>query len=172
MFEKGEYVFYGNKGVCEVMDIATMNLTGVPKDRLFYVLHPYFSKDDKIFTPIDNEKIVIRRLLSKKNAESLIGEIAEIEELQIADEKMREETYKECLRSCECREWVRMIKTLRSRKSIRIQDGKKTTASEDRYLKIVEDYLYSELSILLEMTKQEIAALFGSKLDCNEKRRQ
>ena len=49
---------------------------------------------------------------------------------------------------------------------------KKTTASEDRYLKIVEDYLYSELSILLEMTKQEIAALFGSKLDCNEKRRQ
>ena len=65
-----------------------------------------------------------------------------------------------------------MIKTLRSRKSIRIQDGKKTTASEDRYLKIVEDYLYSELSILLEMTKQEIAALFGSKLECNEKRRQ
>jgi len=145
MFGKGEIVFYENKGVCEVMDVITMNLQGIPKDKLFYVLHPYFTKDDKIFTPIDNDKIIMRKLITKEEVDQLVGEISEIEELIIDNEKMREETYKECIRSCECKQWVRIIKTLKKRRNRRIQDGKKTTASDDRYLKLAENNLYSEI---------------------------
>ena len=36
MFEKGDLVTYGCKGVCEVKNITTLNLEGIPKDRLYY----------------------------------------------------------------------------------------------------------------------------------------
>ncbi len=167
MFGKGEIVFYENKGVCEVMDVITMNLQGIPKDKLFYVLHPYFTKDDKIFTPIDNDKIIMRKLITKEEVDQLVGEISEIEELKIDNEKMREETYKECIRSCECKQWVRIIKTLKKRKNRRIQDGKKTTASDDRYLKLAENNLYSEISVRLGVTKLDVASYLEERFEEN-----
>lgn len=167
MFGKGEIVFYENKGVCEVMDVITMNLQGIPKDKLFYVLHPYFTKDDKIFTPIDNDKIIIRKLITKEEVDQLVGEISEIEELIIDNEKMREETYKECIRSCECKQWVRIIKTLKKRRNRRIQDGKKTTASDDRYLKLAENNLYSEISVRLGVSRLDVADFLEGKFEEN-----
>lgn len=167
MFGKGEIVFYENKGVCEVMDVTTMNLQGIPKDKLFYVLHPYFTKDDKIFTPIDNDKIIMRKLITKEEVDQLVGEISEIKELEIDNEKMREETYKECIRSCECKQWVRIIKTLKKRKNRRIQDGKKTTASDDRYLKLAENNLYSEISVRLGVTKLDVASYLEERFEEN-----
>ena len=167
MFGKGEIVFYENKGVCEVMDVITMNLQGIPKDKLFYVLHPYFTKDDKIFTPIDNDKIIIRKLITKEEVDQLVGEISEIEELIIDNEKMREETYKECIRSCECKQWVRIIKTLKKRRNRRIQEGKKTTASDDRYLKLAENNLYSEISVRLGVSRLDVADFLEGKFEEN-----
>ena len=167
MFGKGEIVFYENKGVCEVMDVITMNHQGIPKDKLFYVLHPYFTKDDKIFTPIDNDKIIIRKLITKEEVDQLVGEISEIEELIIDNEKMREETYKECIRSCECKQWVRIIKTLKKRRNRRIQDGKKTTASDDRYLKLAENNLYSEISVRLGVSRLDVADFLEGKFEEN-----
>ena len=41
MFQKGDYIVYGSTGVCEVMDVTTVEMTGVEKDRLYYILHRY-----------------------------------------------------------------------------------------------------------------------------------
>lgn len=105
MFEKGEYIIYGTSGVCKIEDITTMNMASVPKDKLFYVLSPSSQKGGRIFTPVDNSKAVMRRVLSKEEAAQLIDEIPVIEELWITNEKMREEKYKECMRSGDCRNW-------------------------------------------------------------------
>ena len=32
MFDKGEYIIYGNSGVCQVEDVTTMNMEGVLND--------------------------------------------------------------------------------------------------------------------------------------------
>lgn len=165
MFEIGEYVVYGTTGVCEVMDITTMDLAGVSKDRLYYVLHPYYQKDGRVFTPVDNEKTVIRRILSKEEAESLIRDIPNIDELWIGNDKLREMKYKECLRSCECREWIRIIKTLYVRKRERIANGKKITATDSRYWKQAEDNLYSELSIALNIPKDQMEQYITDKIE-------
>ena len=37
MFEIGDYVICGNKGVCRVEDIATLDITGVDKKRKYYI---------------------------------------------------------------------------------------------------------------------------------------
>lgn len=165
MFEKGEYVVYGSTGVCEVMDITTMDLEGVPKDRLYYVLHPYAQKDGRIFIPVDNEKNVIRRILSKKEADNLIDDIPNIDGFWISNDKLREVKYKECIRSCECREWIRIIKTLYLRKQERLANGKKITAIDSRYFKQAEENLYSELSISLNIPKEEMEKYITDKIE-------
>lgn len=165
MFEKGEYIIYGTSGVCKIEDITTMNMASVPSDKLFYVLSPSSQKGGKIFTPVDNQKTIMRRVLSEKEAKELISEIPEIEELWITNEKMREENYKACMRSGDCRDWIRIIKTLYLRKQQRNAQGKKITATDERYLKMAEDYLYSELEIPLGIPKAEMEDYITRKIE-------
>ena len=81
MFEKGGYIVYGTTGVCEIEDITSPNIEGVAEDRLYYVLNPCFKKGNRIFTPVDNEKVVIRAVMTQEEAASLVDEIPDIEEL-------------------------------------------------------------------------------------------
>lgn len=164
MFEKGDYIIYGSIGVCQVTDITEISLDGVPKDKLYYVLHPVNQDGSKIFTPVDNNKNVIRKLISKEEVLALIDEIPDIEELWIANDRMREEKYKECIRSCDCREWVKVIKTLHLRKKERLSQGRKTLSADDRYLKLAEENLYSELSIQLGIPKDEVEKYITTRI--------
>ena len=156
MFETGDYVVYGHTGICQVMGVTTMDMAGISKDRLYYILRPEGQAEGKIYTPVDNGKMVLRKVMTREEAEALIAEIPSIEILEIDDEKRREERYKECIKSCECRELIRIIKTIYLRKQERISKGKKVTATDDRYLKMAEDNLYSEMSMLLGVPKSKM----------------
>lgn len=156
MFKKGDSIIYGNIGVCEVADVTTMNIDGVPKDKLYYILCPYNQKGSKVFTPVDNQKIKMRPIVSKEKAYEIIHNIASIEELWIGNDKLREENYKECMRSGECEDWIKIIKTLYARKQKRTEEGKKITSIDEKYLKIAEEYLLSEFAIAIGITKEEV----------------
>lgn len=156
MFEKGDYIVYGSTGICVIEDITTMDMPGIAKDRLYYVMKPYGQVGNKIFTPVENPKMKLRRVLTKDEALGLIDEIPNIEEIGIQEEKLREQKYKEYIRSCECENWIRIIKTLYHRKQERVSQGKKVTATDERYFKLAEDNLYTEFSISLDMPKNEV----------------
>ena len=156
MFNIGDFVVYGRSGICEVIDVTTMKMSGVPVDKLYYVLRPYKDKNGKISTPVDNDKIVIRAVISKDEAKELLNQMAEISELEIPNEKMREAMYKESIRSCECMNLIKLIKTIRIRKQERLAIGKKITATDERYVKMAESSLYSEFSMVLGIPEQEI----------------
>ncbi|MDC7291058.1 CarD family transcriptional regulator [Blautia schinkii] len=156
MFKKGDYIVYGHTGICQVLDVTTMDMDGISKDRLYYVLRPDGETDGKIFTPVDNTRLVIRRILSKQEAEDLLDIIPEIEAIDTPDDKLREEKYKQCIKSCDCRDLVRIIKTIYQRKTTRVSNGKKVTATDERYLKLAEENLYSELSKLLGIPKNKM----------------
>ncbi|NLL76174.1 MAG: CarD family transcriptional regulator [Clostridiales bacterium] len=156
MFKKGDYVVYGNTGVCRIEDITTLDMKGVSGSRLYYILIPRHQKESKIFTPVDSDKTVMRAVLTKDEADALIHEIPDIEELWVSDDKQREERYKETIRSGECRDWIKVIKTLYVRRQKRIAQGKKTTVMDEKYLRIAEDNLYSELSVSLAIPKDQM----------------
>ncbi len=156
MFEIGDFIVYGNNGICEVKDVTTISMQNAPKDRLYYLLSPLHRKESKIFTPVDSGKTVMRAVLTKEEANALIDDIPEIEELWVSNDKLREEKYKETMRSCDCRDWIKIMKALYLRKQERIALGKKTTAMDDRYLRMAEDYLFSELSFALGVPRDEM----------------
>jgi CarD family transcriptional regulator len=42
VFETGEYVVYGNLGVCRVQDRVTRRFDGLDAEHLYYVLEPVY----------------------------------------------------------------------------------------------------------------------------------
>lgn len=165
MFEKEEYIVYGVTGVCKVKDISSLEMKDISKDRLYYILQPVHAKEEKIFTPVDNTKITMRRVLSKNEASRLLDQIPEIEELWVDNEKLREERYKAAMKSCDCREWIKVIKTLYTRKQHRIQQGKKLTSVDERYFHKAKENLYSELAVALELEENEVEEYIVNRLD-------
>ena len=91
MYEVGDLIVYGRTGICEVTEITTLKMDGVPKDKLYYILRPVREKRGKVFTPVDNEKIVMRRVISKEEAEELIREIPQIEAEDVPPEAGKED---------------------------------------------------------------------------------
>lgn len=169
MFNKGDFIVYGTTGVCEVMDITTINMSDVPKDKLYYVLRPYYQKGSKVFSPVENGKTVMRKVITKEEAISLIDDIPNIKEINVTNDKTRDDEYKEIIRSCQCREWIKIIKTSYTRRQERLGQGKKVTASDDRYLKMAKESLYSELALPLEIPKEEVEQYIQSRIENKEK---
>ena len=164
MFHTGDYVVYGNNGVCRVEGIGTLEVSGMPQDRLFYTLHPLYMKGSTLFTPVDNSKIIIRPVLSKEEAKELIREIPNLEPLWINDERKREIQYKETIRTCDCRQYVRIIKTIYLRRENRLAEGKKVTVQDEKYFHMAEEALYGELAISLELSKEEAKSYVINKV--------
>lgn len=85
--------------------------------------------------------------------------------LWVENEKKREDVFKQALRSCDIREWVRIIKTLYARKQERLARGKKVTASDERFLHAAEENLYGELAVSLGKKKEEIEEYIINRIE-------
>ena len=156
MFKIGEYIVYGMNGVCRVEEIGPMNMSGIDSNKVYYTLLPLYTKGSRVFTPVDNQKVVMRPVISKKEACDLIDDMKNIEQIDVADDKRRELAYKEAVKSCDCRQLVRIINTVLKRKEERLAQGKKMSACDERYLKQALDTLYGEFAISLKIDKGEV----------------
>lgn len=125
MFQVGDYIVCGSNGVCKVEEVGPLRLSRVSKDRTYYTLKPVYDAGGKIFIPVDNDKVVLRFILSKEQVMELLEEIPQIDRLWIKDEKKREQEYKSAVNSCDCKRLVQIIKTLYFRKRERIRNGKR-----------------------------------------------
>lgn len=164
MFDIGDYVVYGQNGICQVLDITHPEITGVDSKRLYYVLAPEKSRDSKLFCPADNEKILLRKVISADEARKLIDESRELEPMWIMNDRLRDDSYKKAMKSCDLRQCIQIIKALLIRKKQREESGKKITATDERYLKQAEENLYSELSIATGLDRDKINDLLIENL--------
>lgn len=164
MFGVGDYIVYGNNGVCLVEKVGALDSSVVSKDKVYYTLSPCYSKASTIFTPADNKKVLMRPIMTREEAIALVDEMKEMEELKIVDEKRRENEYKEAVQKCDARELVKILKAIHMRKQERIEDGKKITATDERYFHLAEEQLHGELAIALGMEKSEVEAFVASRI--------
>lgn len=165
MFEKGQYVNYGKHGVCVVEDITHIDIPGVDSNKLYYVLSKVYTKGNKIYAAVDNHKVVMREILSKHEAENLIREIPQIEQLAVANDKSRNDKYKDAMVTCDCREWVKVLKSLYHRKQECIAKGRKVTVTDERFFKEAEEHLYGELALSLGIEKEQVEDFIISRVE-------
>jgi CarD family transcriptional regulator len=164
MFEVGEMVVYGSTGVCDIIDIIDLEISK-GKTAKYYKLVPVEKKNSSILTPVENPKVVMRKMMSKAEAEKLVDSLPELEPVDIPNDKKREEIYRNTVNSCDPKMWFSFIKTLYTRKKTRLEQGRKTTSMDDRYYRVVENGLFGELALVLGKEKNEIACYVKSTLD-------
>lgn len=166
MFQKGDFVTYGCKGVCEIKDVTTLKMDGVPKDKLYYEMQLLLDAGSKIFTPVEHEssKNVMRSVLTSEEAKELLDELPQLEELWVKEDRAREEKYRSAINHSDAKAMLSMIRSLYGRKKERVALGRKLAALDSKYLRIAEDNLFSELSLSLQVTQDRIEKYVAEKI--------
>lgn len=169
MFEIGDYIVCGNNGICTVENIGTIDVPDINPDRQYYILQPVYAKGSVVYIPIDNEKIVMRKILTRDEVNALIDQIPQIDTIEELNDKLREEQFKECLKHHDCTDWIRIIKTLYLRRQAREKRGQKVTATDARYLKVAEDNLYCEFAMALGIDRSEVVEFIEQRIGAEQK---
>ena len=156
MFSIGDYVMKTSKGVCHIDDITHLDMAGIDKDKLYYVMTPIDGKGSTLYVSVDTAQESIRAAMTKGQAENVIDSIPSIEEAWVENDKLREQCYKDAVRSGSPEALIGIIKTIYARKKLREGQGKKNTAVDERYFKQAEDLLFAEIAFALGKNKDEI----------------
>ena len=165
MFIKGEYVVSGSKGVCVVEDVTTLNISGVDKEREYYILKPVYMAGSTVYVPVDTAEESMRRVLEREEALQLIHGIREIPLITTVNDKLLEQEYRTCMKANRCEELIKVIKTIYLRKQKRLAAGRKVTAVDTKYFRIAEENLYGELVISLDMSRGDVERYITEVLD-------
>lgn len=156
MFEVGDYIVYGLNGVCKVEEVGPMESSSDLSGKLYYTLLPVYVSGSRIITPVDNKKVKMRTIITKPEVMELINNMEQCEPLWLDDDREREETYKQAIKDNNSYALIRMIKALYLRRESRLAEGKKATASDEKYFKLAEESLYGEFAIALDMDRKDV----------------
>ena len=94
--------------------------------------------------------------MTKENAMQLVESLPAMEPITVQNEKEREKIFKEMIRTGNCEDISRIIKTLYLRKKARLAAGKKAVSLDEKYLFIAREQLYGELAVSLGIEKNGV----------------
>ena len=77
MFSIGQYVSCGNKGVCTIENVTTLDISGVDKKKMYYILKPYYMAASTVYVPVDSSATSIRLILTREEAQELLEKISD-----------------------------------------------------------------------------------------------
>ena len=156
MFQVGDIIQYGNVGACRVADIVT----GIPNcgGRRMYVIKPLYY-EGTIYAPIDSDKVFMRPIVSRQEAERIIGAIPDMmprthNETQTVSQLV--EYYEGCIRTHECTDLVALTMFIYGKKKAAEQAKRKFGSVDEKYMRRAEDLLYGELAAALGIARNEV----------------
>ena len=166
MYQKGELVFYGTMGVCRVLEIDSRPTPGSKEEQLYYTLEAVYQQCT-IRTPVHNEKVFMRTILSKEEAQSLIDQMpflhAEICQDKAAGELAHH--YQESIQTHTCLELARLAMSIYAKKKLAEEHKRKLGAVDERFLKKAEDLLFGELAAALGIEREKVPDYIAHRLE-------
>ena len=160
MYSVGEKIVYGENGVCTVIKIAPLDISGASKDKLYYYLAPLIGTG-VYYSPVDSGAFM-RPVISREEAEALIDAIPGIEPAVCNDSRFNhvDAFYKELFKQHSCEALVSIVKGLRSR----ISDRKTKSSRAEATMKRAKDILHGELSVALDIDVKDVEGYIASRL--------
>ncbi|TJX13576.1 hypothetical protein E9840_08820 [Tissierella creatinini] len=156
MFNVGDLIIYGNYGVFRVESIGIPDISYINKDKNYYTLSAVHY-NNTIYTPVDTD-VFMRHIITFEEAQDLIREIPFIEADILENNNIRllSEHYESSLQTHECSDLIQLIKTVYAKRKIVTGQGKVLGQTDEKFNRIAEDLLHSELSIVLGIKKDEV----------------
>ena len=155
---------YGNNGVYTVAEYCK---SPVDKNdtRTFYLLRPiYESASNIIMTPACNDRVNMRYLISKDEAYTIIDKIPYIPELTVEFERARRDVYKNALASGDLEEYVKIIKTVHTRREMVIKTRKRLSETDAEYEKRAKYCLYSEIASVFDIPFSSVEEFINQRI--------
>lgn len=165
MYNIGDYIVYGQKGVCRVGEITHMDTDGELSEKPYYTVYPVNDIRSKVYFPVDTVSSSVRKVMTKQEALALLEQSEKIEIITQSNPKLREEQYKKAILGSDCVKLMQVIKTIYIHKQERIKEGKKMTAADARCLKQAEEKLYGELAFVLDKSKLDVEQELAARLN-------
>ncbi len=164
MFKPGDMIVYGGMGVCRVEAIETKRLSKT-EEKEYYILKPLYQRCT-VSTPVDNQNVVMRPVISREKAEELIGQIPSINAQAYNNKVLRQlsEHYEACIKSFDCMELIKLTMSIYKKKKIAEEQKHKFGALDERYMKKAEDMLFGEFSVALGIEKNAVADYISEKI--------
>ncbi|MBP3376695.1 MAG: CarD family transcriptional regulator [Clostridia bacterium] len=164
MFSIGDNIIYGSEGVYTVTEFTT---SPIDKNdtRQFYVLRPVHGPvGNVIITPVGNDKVKMRAVMSREDALDLIDKIPSLPTLTVEKEKNRREVYRVALAEASPEKFVGIIKTVTERRAEMLKLKKRLSESDNDYEKKAKFCLNGELAVSLGMRFDEVDSFIEERL--------
>lgn len=165
MYHVNERIHYGGSGVCTVQDITTLRF-GRTREQ-YYVLKPLHQNASVIYVPVNNEQLTakMRPVMTPEEVERLIEEMPNIETVWTDDIQARKASFDALLRSNNCADLIKIIKTLYQQKKRRQAMGKSLHVSDENYLREAQRLLYDEIAGVVGINPNEVNAYILERVD-------
>ena len=164
MFSVGDKIIYGSDGAYLVADL-TSSPVDKNDERKFYVLRPVHGPaGNVIITPVGNENVKMRPVMSREEALVFIDRIPSIPLLTVEKEKNRRVVYKETLAKASCEELVSIVKTVMERRKSFAAQKRRLSESDNDYERKAKYCICGELAIALDIPYEEVDGFIRSRL--------
>ena len=168
MFEIGQHIVYGTSGICRVEGICPSPYDKTDT-RTFYLLIPVHNPmGSTIYTPVDNERVPMRRLMTPEEVDTLILAMPGIELVQVPVEKKRREIYRNTIGALRPEGYVSVMKTVERRREELSAARKHFPVSDMEYGRLAKHLLYSECAHVLGLAEEGVEAYIAERLGVAE----
>ncbi len=172
MYKVGDMVFYESTGVCRVANVALSRFSGVDANQMYYFLKPLY-QESVIYTPVGNEKVFIRPIISADQAEQLIDAIPSIlpEAYHSRLQSQLVEHYESSLKTHDPGELIKLTMSIYAKKHSAEQQNRKFGAIDEKYMKCAEELLFGEMAAALNIPKNEVQEYIAARVSGKQKRK-
>lgn len=167
MFRTDDTILYGAQGICKIVEISRMDLTGDMVE--YYVLRPIYHQTCTIYVPVDNNILTskMRNIMSAEEVYALIKTMHKEDSIWIEDERERWGKYVEILSSGAREEIIRLIKTLHQHKVNQKAKGKRLHVTDEHILSDAEKILHEEFAHILNIRPDKVVSFILEQIENN-----
>jgi CarD family transcriptional regulator len=165
MLNIGDLVVYGNNGVCKISDITKRARWGTESASPYYVMTPLY-QNCTIFSPVNANKVFMRPIITRKEADRLINMIPAIQVEDYNNQSLNRlaEHYRAFFETHDCAELLKLCMSIYAKKKRMEQQGRKFGAVDEKYMKRAEDLLFGELAAALDIEKEQVRGYIKKRI--------
>ncbi|RLL45461.1 CarD family transcriptional regulator [Oceanobacillus piezotolerans] len=154
MFNIGDTIIYSVHGLCKIDDICEKPYHGETKT--YYVLHPMNDERLTISTPVDNDKVLMLKMMTEEEATIVLESFKDPGIAWIEDVKKRNKNYKQLIKSGDRKEISKVASTLMQREAEAKASNKRLYDQDRKLLTTIQSILFKELATSLDTTYENI----------------
>lgn len=164
MYKTGDTVLHPTAGVCTVKEIKSENFAGLGK-KYFYVLAPVYDSRQLIHSPVDSEKITLKKVLEKDEIISLIRSVDVKKDLWTDSDAVRKDLFRKVLKSGDRHDIINLIITICEKRKSLEKIGKKLHLADERVLGEAQKIIHQEFAYALNIETSKISQFIMNELE-------